>query len=375
MTSELPGSSGITPPTGGLDPLFLRAVRGDRVETTPIWIMRQAGRYLPEYRRVREKVDFLTLCRTPDLATEVTLQPIRRFGFDAAILFSDILTPLEPMGIEVEFNPGPVITHPVASAEDIQALKRPDPTRDLGFVLETVRMVRRELPPTVALIGFAGAPFTMAAYMVEGRGSKDFSRLKSLMYREPVLFHSLMEKLTNVVSDYLRAQIEAGAQAVQLFDTWAGLLSPRDYAENVFPHVRRVVERVSTEGVPFILYGNGTGGLLELMDETGADVLGLDWRVTIGDARRRLGHHRPLQGNLDPAILLAPVPVIQRRAREILEEVGPDTPHVFNLGHGITPDVPVEAVAELVRFVHEEGRRLRAGRETEVDHATTGDTT
>jgi len=374
MTSEHPTSSAITRTTGDLEPLFLRAVRGDPVETTPIWIMRQAGRYLPEYRRVREKVDFLTLCRTPELAVEVTLQPIRRYGFDAAILFSDILTPLEPMGLEVAFNPGPVIARPVGSAEDIRALKRPDPARDLGFVLETVRTLRRELPPTVALIGFAGAPFTMAAYMVEGRGSKDFSRLKSLMYREPVLFHSLMEKLVNVVSDYLAAQIEAGAQAVQLFDTWAGLLSPRDYAENVLPHVRRVVERVSTEGVPFILYGNGTGGLLELMDETGADVLGLDWRVTIGDARRRLGRYRPLQGNLDPAVLLAPVPVIQGRAREILEEAGPDTPHVFNLGHGITPDVPVEAVAELVRFVHEEGRRLKAGLGAEPDPAATGDT-
>ncbi len=374
MTSEHSGSPGITRAPEDLDPLFLRAIRGDQVETTPIWIMRQAGRYLPEYRRVREKVDFLTLCRTPELATEVTLQPIRRFGLDAAILFSDILTPLEPMGLEVAFSPGPVIARPVGSAEDIRALKRIDPTRDLDFVLDTIRRVRRELPPTVALIGFAGAPFTMAAYMVEGQGSKNFSRLKTLMYQEPVLFHSLMEKLTLVVSDYLKAQIEAGAQAVQLFDTWAGLLSPRDYAENVLPHVRRVVESVSTDGVPVILYGNGTGGILELMDETGADVLGIDWRVTLGDARRRLGRHRPLQGNLDPALLLAPVPIIQARAGEILEEAGPETPHVFNLGHGITPDVPVEAVAELVRFVHEEGRRLRVGRETEANHATTGET-
>ncbi len=364
-----PGTSTVTPVEGSLDPLFLRAIRGEPVETTPIWLMRQAGRYLPEYRRVRETVDFLTLCRTPELAVEVTLQPIRRFGFDAAILFSDILTPLEPMGLEVAFNPAPVVASPVRTAEDIKALRRPDPNRDLGFVMEILRVLRRELPRSVALIGFAGAPFTMAAYMVEGRGSKDFARLKSLMYQEPVLFHSLMEKLTLVISEYLKAQIEAGAQAVQLFDTWAGLLTPRDYHEHVLPHVRRVVERVQTDGVPFILYGNGTGGLLELMDESGADVIGLDWRVTMLDARRRLGIHRPLQGNLDPAVLLAPPRVIWDHARDILAGAGPETPHVFNLGHGITPDAPVESVSELVRFVHEEGRRLRSP--GVVDVATT----
>ncbi len=352
----------IADPGTGLDPLFLRACRGEQVETTPIWLMRQAGRYLPEYRRVREGADFLTLCRTPDLAVEVALQPIRRFGFDAAILFSDILTPLEPMGLEVDFNPGPVVANPVRTAADVRRLRRPDPERDLGFVLEIVRTLRRELPAAVALIGFAGAPFTMAAYMVEGRGSKDFHVLKSLMYREPLEFHALMEKLTLTVADYLRAQIAAGVQAVQLFDTWAGLLSPADYAEHVLPHVSRIVASVRTEGVPFILYGNATGSLLELMAGTGADVIGLDWRVSMADARRRLGDARPLQGNLDPAVLLAPMETLRARARTILEENGAEAPHVFNLGHGITPDAPPEAVAELVRFVHEDGRRLRAGR-------------
>jgi uroporphyrinogen decarboxylase len=348
-------------PDGGRDPLFLRACRGEEVETTPIWLMRQAGRYLPEYRRVREQVEFLTLCRTPDLAVEVTLQPIRRFGFDAAILFSDILIPVEAMGLEVRFEPGPVVDPPVRSEDDVRGLKRPDPPRDLGFVMETIRQLRRELPPSVALIGFAGAPFTMAAYMVEGEASKEFVRLKGLMYREPVVFHALMEKLSLVVADHLNAQIEAGAQAVQLFDTWAGNLSPRDYREFVLPHVHRVVENVRTPGVPIILYANGGGGLLEQFEETGADVLSLDWRTDPADARRRLGARRPLQGNLDPAVLYAPPEVIRDRAREILLAVGVETPHVFNLGHGVTPQTPVDGVAELVRFVHEEGRRLREG--------------
>ena len=340
---------------------FFEPCRGEKVETTPIWLMRQAGRYLPEYRRVREKVDFLTLCKTPDLAVEVTLQPIRRFGFDAAILFSDILIPVEAMGVDVAFNPAPVIADPIRTEAAVQALRRPDPHEKLGFVMEILKTLRRELPPSVALIGFSGAPFTLAAYMVEGQGSKDFASLKTLMYRNPLTFHALMEKLSLVISEYLRAQIEAGAQAVQLFDTWAGLLSPRDYAEYVLPHVSRIVERVHTEDVPFILYGNGTGGLLELMDASGADVIGLDWRVTMADARRRLGLHRPLQGNLDPVALFASPDIVHGHVREILTQVGVDTPHVFNLGHGITPKVPVEAVTDLVQFVHEEGRRLRAG--------------
>ena len=359
-------------PQGGLDPLMLRACRGEPIETTPIWLMRQAGRYLPEYRRVREKVDFLTLCKTPDLAVEVTLQPIRRFGFDAAIVFSDILVPVEAMGVSMVFSPGPVIADPVRSEEAVRALRRPDPERDLNFVLETVRILRQELPPQVALIGFAGAPFTLAAYLVEGRGSKDFAVLKSLMYQDPVVFHALMEKLSLVVADFLKAQIEAGAQAVQIFDTWAGLLAPRDYSDYVLPHLVRIVEQVHTETVPVILYGNGTGGLLELMDATGADVLSLDWRVSMADARRRLGTRRPLQGNLDPAVLLAPSELVHQRVRDILNEVGVDTPHVFNLGHGVSPRVPPEAVADLVQFVHEEGRRLRAGKDEESTAPTGG---
>jgi uroporphyrinogen decarboxylase len=356
----------ISPEGGGLerlrdaeDPLLVRACQGEPVETTPIWLMRQAGRYLPEYRRVRSQFDFMTVCKTPDLAVEVTLQPIRRFGFDGAILFSDILIPVDAMGLPVRFNPGPEVDSPVRTAQDVQALRRPDPSVELSFVLETLRILRRELPAEVALIGFAGGPFTLAAYMVEGESSKDFLLLKSLMYREPVIYHALMEKLSLVVSDYLSAQVEAGAQAVQLFDTWSGILSPRDYREFVLPHVRRIVERVKTPGVPFILFGVGTGGLLELMKESGADVIGIDWRTSMKEARRRLGPDQPLQGNLEPAVLYAPLEIIRERAREILMEVGLKGPHVFNLGHGITPETPIEAVAELVRCVHEDGRRLR----------------
>ena len=341
------------------EPLLVRACKGEPVETTPIWLMRQAGRYLPEYRRVRSQFDFMTVCKTPDLAVEVTLQPIRRFGFDGAILFSDILIPVDAMGLPVRFNPGPEVDTPVRTAKDVQALHRPDPTKELSFVLETLRILKRELPPGVCLIGFAGGPFTLAAYMVEGESSKDFLLLKSLMYREPVTFHALMEKLSLVVSDYLSAQIDAGAQAVQLFDTWSGILSPRDYREFVLPHVRRIVDRVKTPGVPFILFGVGTGGLLELMKESGADVIGIDWRTSMKDARARLGPDQPLQGNLEPAVLYAPVEIIRDRAREILVDVGPQSAHVFNLGHGITPETPIEAVTELVRCVHEEGRRLR----------------
>lgn len=354
------------------DPLFLRALRGEPVETTPIWIMRQAGRYLPEYRRVREQIDFMGLCKSPELAVEVTLQPLRRYQLDAAILFSDIMIPVEPMGIDLVFDPAPVIRNPVRTELDVRALRRPDPSRDLGFVFETVRTLRRELPPHVALIGFAGAPFTLAAYMVEGGSSKEFSLLKGLMFREPVVFHALMEKLGLVVADYLNAQIDAGAQAVQLFDTWAGMLAPSDYETYVLPHVTQVVERVRRPGVPFILYGNATGGILELMEASGADVIALDWRVRIGEAKSRLRPGRALQGNLDPAALFAPPDILRRHVADILGQVGPEQPHVFNLGHGISRLTPVEAVENLVRYVHEEGRDLRAVKR-DATHAAAGE--
>ena len=352
---------GISGAQTDLDPLLLRTVRGEDVETTPVWIMRQAGRYLPEYRRVRETTDFLTLCRTPDLATEVTLQPIRRFDFDASILFSDIMIPVAGMGVDVAFNPGPVIDQPIRTEEAVRALGRPDPVTDLGFVMETIRNLRRDLPSHVALIGFSGAPFTLAAYLVEGGASKEFTSLKSLMFQSPVVFHLLMEKLGDVVIDYLKAQIEAGVHTVQLFDTWAGLLSPRDYRECVLPHVRRVIEAVRTTGVPVMLYGNGTSGLLEDLDTSGADVISLDWRLDMTAARKRLSPDRAIQGNLDPAALFAPPETLRLRVREVMEGAGLDAPHVFNLGHGISRHPPVEAVEALVTAVHDEGRRIRQG--------------
>ena len=243
----------------------------------------------------------------------------------------------------------------------VRALGRPDPAEDLGFVLETVRNLRRELPPHVALIGFSGAPFTLAAYLVEGGASKEFTALKSLMMQSPVVFHALLEKLGQVVIDYLNAQIEAGAQAVQLFDTWAGLLSPRDYREHVLPHVKRVIEGVKRPGVPVILYGNGTAGLLEDMDASGTDVVSLDWRIDMAAARARLSPERAVQGNLDPASLFGPLGDLRARVREIVEAAGTDAPHVFNLGHGISRHTPIEAVEALVAAVHEEGRRVRGG--------------
>jgi len=354
--TEPQGISGVEE---NLDPLFLRVCRNEAVETTPLWIMRQAGRYLPEYRRVREEHDFLTVCNTPDLATEVTLQPIRRFDLDASILFSDIMVPVIAMGADITFAPGPVLAEPIRDESAVRALGRPDAADDLGFVMETLRNLRRELPQHVTLIGFSGAPFTLAAYLVEGGASKEFASLKSLMFQEPVTFHLLMEKLALVVVDYMKAQIDAGAQAVQLFDTWAGLLSPADYREYVLPHVQRIVEQVKRPGVPFLMYGNGTGGLLELFEEAGVDIVSLDWRVDMAAARSRISPGIGVQGNLDPIALFAPPETMPLRVRNILEGAGTESPHIFNLGHGISRHTPIEGVEALVRAVHDEGRRIR----------------
>ena len=358
MTLSQPNS--VTKPDSKLDPLFLRTCRGESVETTPVWIMRQAGRYLPEYRRVRKTADFLTVCRTPELAVEVTLQPIRRFDLDASILFSDIMIPVIGMGAKVDFSPGPVLEHPIRSETAIRALGRPDPLEAFGFVMETIRALRLELPQHVALIGFAGAPFTLAAYMVEGGASKEFMTLKSLMFREPVAFHALLEKLSLVVSDYLSAQIEAGAQAVQLFDTWAGLLAPADYVEYVLPHVQRIVDAVKRPRVPFIIYGNGTSGILDHLACTGADIISLDWRVDVGRVRKKLGDNIGLQGNLDPGVLMAPKQEMELRVRNIIRGAGLEAPHIFNLGHGISQHTPVESVSNLVSIVHQAGREIRS---------------
>lgn len=333
---------------------FLRACRRQPVDCTPVWFMRQAGRYLPEYRRIRERYGLLDICRAPDLAAEVTLQPVRTLGVDAAILFADILLPLIPMGVELHFaaGEGPVIGHPVRSATDVAALRPLEPEADLPFVLETIRLVRRELDGRVPLIGFAGAPFTLASYLIEGGASRDYVPTRRFMWCAPDAWHMLMDRLAEAVTAYLRAQVRAGAQALQLFDSWVGCLSPNDYREYVFPYSRRVLSALAEEGVPVIHFGTGTAGLLEWMRDAGGDVIGVDWRIGLGTAWQRLGTQVAIQGNLDPAALLGPREALEQRVRQVLEEAAGRPGHIFNLGHGILPQTPVEHVKAVVEMVH-----------------------
>jgi uroporphyrinogen decarboxylase len=331
--------------------LILRACRGQAVERTPIWIMRQAGRYLPEYRELRERADFLALCKTPELAARATLQPLERFALDAAILFSDIMIPAEPMGLRLAFRPGPVIDPPLRSAGDVERLRVVDPRDGVPFVFETLRLLRRELDGRVPLIGFAAAPFTLAAYLVEGGGSKGFDRARGLLYADPRLAHALLEKVAETTARYLEAQIEAGAQLVQLFDTWAGLLTRALYAEFALRYARRVLERLRPSGVPRIYFALDSAHLLDEMRDCGADVVGLDWRLDLAEASRRLDGRFVLQGNLDPCALLAAPAAVARRTREVLERAVGLPGHVFNLGHGILPRTPLDSVETLIRTV------------------------
>ena len=314
--------------------------------------MRQAGRYMAEYRALREKHSMLELCLTPELAVEVTLQPIRAFGFDAAILFSDLLVPLAPMGIPFDFlkGEGPVIGKPVRSAADVDALRRIEPREDLKVVLDAVRALRGELD--VPLIGFAGAPFTLASYAIEGGHSNNFARTKGLMYGEPATWHKLAEILSSVVADYLRAQVEAGAQAVQLFDSWIGALDAGDYCEFVLPHVRGIFDALADLDVPKIHFGTGTGHLLAAQREAGGTVIGVDWRTPIDEGRRLVGDGVAVQGNLDPTLLFAPRERLLARVDDVLRRAG-RVGHVFNLGHGILPGTPVEAVRAVLEHVRE----------------------
>jgi uroporphyrinogen decarboxylase len=330
---------------------FLRACRREPVDTTPVWFMRQAGRYMAEYRAIRAKHSMLEVCKTPELAVKVTLQPIR-LGVDAAILFADILLPLEPMGAPFEFakGEGPVVHSPVRTVADIDKLRLIDPEESLGYCLEAIRILRREL--NVPLIGFAGAPFTLASYLIEGGHSSNYIITKRMMYSEPEAFGSLMSKLAEVVRRFLRAQVDAGAQAVQIFDSWVGQLGPDDYKRFIAPHMRMILKDLETTGVPVIHFGTGTATLLELMTEAGGTVIGVDWRSNIGEAWARIGHEKAVQGNLDPAVLLAPRPVIQDRARAILGQIAGRPGHIFNLGHGIFPETPADEVAALADFVH-----------------------
>src|SRR6266508_1237660 len=332
---------------------FLRACRREPVDRTPVWYMRQAGRYLPEYRRIRESHDVLEICRTPDLAVAVSLQPVRRLGVDAAILFSDIMVPVQAMGIDLRIDPdvGPVIPQPVRAAADLRRLRPLDPEGDVPFVLEAVRALAAEAG--VPVIGFAGAPFTLASYLVEGGPSRTHPRTKALMLGEPELWDALMSRLGESVLAYLRAQVAAGARAVQLFDSWAGALSLDDYRERVLPASARILAGLADLGVPRIHFGVNAGHLLEALRDAGAEVVGVDWRTPLDEARARLGEATAVQGNLDPSDLLAPWPVLEARALDLLARAGEGTGHVFNLGHGVLPQTNPDALARLTALVHE----------------------
>ncbi len=316
--------------------------------------MRQAGRYLPEYRALRAQHGFLELCKTPALAAEVTLMPIERFPVDAAILFADILLVLEPMGVGLEFakGDGPVIHRPVRTRADVDALARVPVAESLGYVLDTVRLVRERLAGRVPLIGFAGAPFTLASYVIEGGGSRQYRHTKTLMYTDPDAWHRLMERLSETVVEYVRAQVAAGAQAAQLFDSWVGCLGPDDYRTYVLPHMRATFRALAATGVPIIHFGTGTAALLEMMRDAGGDVIGIDWHVDLAAAWERVGHDRAVQGNLDPLVLFAPPEEIRRRVARVLDAAGGRPGHIFNLGHGVLPETPMEHVGVLIDAVH-----------------------
>jgi uroporphyrinogen decarboxylase len=365
-TAPRPARGVLEAPGAAPEPLFLRACRGERVERTPIWIMRQAGRYLPEYRALRERHDFLSCCRTPELACEIALQPVRRLGVDAAILFSDILVPLPGMGVRVAFEPGPRLERRILTRADVDALRVGDAREATPFVLDAVRLLRRELDGRLPLIGFAGAPFTVATYLVEGGGSKSFAATRSLLSSDAATAHALLAKCADVLASYLGEQVRAGADAAMLFDTWAGLLSPGEYRSFALPYARRVLDAVRgvapERRVPRIYYAGEAAGWLEACREVGADVIGLGWRLGLDQARLRLGADLVLQGNLDPAVLLGPIPQIRERAAAVLVRAGADrgAKHVFNLGHGILPETPPEHALALVEAVRELSARRSA---------------
>jgi uroporphyrinogen decarboxylase len=352
--------SNMTPPTDPSNSRFLNAIRREPVDATPIWLMRQAGRYMAEYRALREQYSILELIKAPELACQVTMQPIRAFDLDAAIIFADILPPLEGMGLSLEFaaGEGPVLHNPVRSAADVERLRVPPPQETLAFTLEAIRLARAELDPLgLPLIGFSGAPFTLAAYAVEGGGSRNHEQVKGLMMAEPETWHKLMEKLAQVVGEYLKAQAEAGAHVLQVFDSWVGALSPSDYRTHVQPYSRRAIEIAREAGAPIIHFGTGTAGFLEDIRDAGGDAIGVDWRIDLATAWERLGPTVAVQGNLDPIALLAPWEALQARAKAVLDEAAGRHGHIFNLGHGILKTTPPDNVKRLAEFVHEYTRR------------------
>lgn len=336
------------------DCLLLKAARRQPVPRTPVWLMRQAGRYLPEYRKLRQRLSFLELCKNPDLSAEVMLSAVERLGVDAAIIFADLLPILEPMGLHLEFTAGdgPVVHNPIRSAEDVDRLVELDDLGPLEFVFETVRKTRAGLPPQKAVIGFSGAPFTLASYAVEGGASRHYTHVKSLMYHDPGAWDALMGRLARAVTRYLNAQIAAGAQAVQVFDSWVGCLGPDDYERFVLPYTRAVIEGI-TPGVPAISFFTGNPALLPLVAQAGGAVIGIDWRLRLDAAWQTIGPEKAIQGNLDPAVLLGPIAEIRRRTQEILGQAAGRPGHIFNLGHGVLPQTPVENVIALVEAVRE----------------------
>ena len=338
---------------------FLRACRREPVDRTPVWFMRQAGRYMVEYRVIRKDHTLVEICKQPELAMEVTLQPVRAHNVDAAILFADILLPLEPMGAPFEFakGEGPIVHNPIRTPKDVAGLRIIDPEDGLDYVLKAIRLIRAELDGKTPLIGFAGAPFTLASYLIEGGKSSNYALTKSFMFNEPKAWDELMHKLSEVVRRYLRAQIEAGAQAVQLFDSWVGALSPQDYAERVLPHVSHILKDVETLGVPVIHFGTGTSTLLELQKKAGGTVMGIDYRLSLTEAHARLGNDVAYQGNLEPLLLLAPWELLKSRTHQVVEEGKALPGHVFNLGHGIIPEVDPQVVTPLVEEIHRVSER------------------
>lgn len=348
--------------------LFLKACKRQEVERTPIWIMRQAGRYLPEYRAVRAKADFLTMCKTPELAAEVTIQPVDIIGVDAAILFSDILVIPEAMGMYLEMNEGkgPVFPNPIRAFDDAKRLKTIDPTKELKYVLDAVTLTKKNLNNRVPLIGFSGSPWTLLTYMVEGKGSKNFSEVKKLIYNDPELAHSILDKLANTVADYLSAKIEAGCNAVQIFDTWGGILSQKDFEEFSLRYVEKIISQIKRKDEPIIFFAKGVHYKLDKMASVGADVLGLDWTMDLGQARNLVGNKVALQGNMDPTVLYANKDYIREETKRILSSFGDGNGHVFNLGHGILPDIDPENVKAFVQYVKEESKAFhRRGAEAQ----------
>jgi uroporphyrinogen decarboxylase len=347
------GAAQRAPGTARADSAFLRAARRESVPHTPVWFMRQAGRSLPEYRKIREGIAMLDSCMVPELVTEITLQPVRRYGVDAAILFSDIVLPLKAIGLDLEIKPGigPVVAQPFRTAADLDRLRTPEPD-DLHYIAEAVRLLTAELDAT-PLIGFGGAPFTVASYLIEGGPSRGYERTKAMMYGAPDLFTALLDKIADITAAFLKVQIGAGVSAVQLFDSWAGALAPVDYRRFVMPSSAKVFAAVADTGVPRIHFGVGTGELLALMGQAGADVVGVDWRVPLNEAARRIGPGKALQGNLDPAIVFAPWEAVDAATRAVLHDARGLEGHIFNLGHGVGPTTDPDVLARIVDLVHE----------------------